>query len=95
VQFAIRAAWIYVLDVNRRPSRTVPFVSKATGLELGQGGIGAGVIDRGGKGSGAGGSRDSAVPAVFLRFLKEGGVPGDQVPRSEPDLVRGKLKVDR
>jgi carbamoyl-phosphate synthase large subunit len=37
VQFAIQgqgdAAW-YVLEVNPRASRTVPFVSKATGLPL-------------------------------------------------------------
>ena len=34
VQFAIQADDIYVLEVNPRASRTVPFVSKATGLPL-------------------------------------------------------------
>ncbi|HTT06177.1 MAG TPA: carbamoyl-phosphate synthase large subunit [Steroidobacteraceae bacterium] len=34
VQFAIQAGTIYVLEVNPRASRTVPFVSKATGLAL-------------------------------------------------------------
>jgi carbamoyl-phosphate synthase large subunit len=34
VQFAIQAGVIYVLEVNPRASRTVPFVSKATGLPL-------------------------------------------------------------
>src|SRR5207302_2062008 len=34
VQFAIRNDTIYVLDVNPRASRTVPFVSKAIGLPL-------------------------------------------------------------
>jgi carbamoyl-phosphate synthase large subunit len=34
VQFAIQAGIIYVLEVNPRASRTVPFVSKATGLPL-------------------------------------------------------------
>jgi carbamoyl-phosphate synthase large subunit len=34
VQFAIEANTIYVLEVNPRASRTVPFVSKATGLPL-------------------------------------------------------------
>ena len=34
VQFAIQASVIYVLEVNPRASRTVPFVSKATGLPL-------------------------------------------------------------
>lgn len=33
-QFAIQADDIYVLEVNPRASRTVPFVSKATGLAL-------------------------------------------------------------
>src|SRR5216684_1160624 len=34
VQFAIRQETIYVLEVNPRASRTVPFVSKAIGLPL-------------------------------------------------------------
>jgi carbamoyl-phosphate synthase large subunit len=34
VQFAIQAGLIYVLEVNPRASRTVPFVSKATGRPL-------------------------------------------------------------
>ncbi len=34
VQFAIRDGIVYVLEVNPRASRTVPFVSKATGVPL-------------------------------------------------------------
>ncbi|MCC8180738.1 MAG: carbamoyl-phosphate synthase large subunit, partial [Planctomycetes bacterium] len=34
VQFAVRGEEIYVLEVNPRASRTVPFVSKATGTPL-------------------------------------------------------------
>ena len=34
VQFAIQKDTVYVLEVNPRASRTVPFVSKATGLPL-------------------------------------------------------------
>jgi carbamoyl-phosphate synthase large subunit len=34
VQFAIQRSEVYVLEVNPRASRTVPFVSKATGLPL-------------------------------------------------------------
>jgi len=34
VQFAIQAGTVYVLEVNPRASRTVPFVSKATGMPL-------------------------------------------------------------
>lgn len=34
IQFAIKGSKIYVLEVNPRASRTVPFVSKATGIPL-------------------------------------------------------------
>ncbi|NLD69925.1 MAG: ATP-grasp domain-containing protein, partial [Limnobacter sp.] len=34
VQFAIQNGVVYVLEVNPRASRTVPYVSKATGLQL-------------------------------------------------------------
>jgi carbamoyl-phosphate synthase large subunit len=34
IQFAIRGEEIFVLEVNPRASRTVPFVSKATGIPL-------------------------------------------------------------
>ncbi|MCZ7678445.1 MAG: carbamoyl-phosphate synthase large subunit [Sandaracinaceae bacterium] len=34
VQFAIRGSAVYVLEVNPRASRTIPFVSKAIGLPL-------------------------------------------------------------
>ena len=34
VQFAIQDGDVYVLEVNPRASRTVPFVSKATGMQL-------------------------------------------------------------
>ncbi|MBI3917678.1 MAG: carbamoyl-phosphate synthase large subunit [Betaproteobacteria bacterium] len=34
VQFAIQESTVYVLEVNPRASRTVPFVSKATGVPL-------------------------------------------------------------
>jgi carbamoyl-phosphate synthase large subunit len=34
IQFAVKDGQVYVLEVNPRASRTVPFVSKATGLSL-------------------------------------------------------------
>jgi len=34
VQFAVRGRTVYILEVNPRASRTVPFVSKATGVEV-------------------------------------------------------------
>ncbi|MGO8903200.1 MAG: carbamoyl-phosphate synthase large subunit [Isosphaeraceae bacterium] len=36
IQFAVKEGEVYVLEVNPRASRTVPFVSKATGLNLAQ-----------------------------------------------------------
>ena len=34
IQFAIKDDTVYVLEVNPRASRTVPFVAKATGVPL-------------------------------------------------------------
>jgi len=34
VQFAVKGQTLYVLEVNPRASRTVPFISKATGVQL-------------------------------------------------------------
>jgi len=34
IQFAVRDGQVYVLEVNPRASRTIPFVSKATGIPL-------------------------------------------------------------
>ncbi len=42
VQFAIRGSAVYVIEVNPRASRTVPFVSKSVGVQLAQ--IGAKVM---------------------------------------------------
>jgi carbamoyl-phosphate synthase large subunit len=36
IQFAVKDGQVYVLEVNPRASRTVPFVSKATGMNLAQ-----------------------------------------------------------
>jgi carbamoyl-phosphate synthase large subunit len=36
IQFAVKDGDIYILEVNPRASRTVPFVSKATGLNMAQ-----------------------------------------------------------
>ncbi len=36
IQFAVKGGDVYVLEVNPRASRTVPFVSKATGLNMAQ-----------------------------------------------------------
>src|SRR5438045_9061717 len=34
VQFAVKGEYVYILEVNPRSSRTVPFVSKAIGVPL-------------------------------------------------------------
>ena len=34
VQFAVKDGEVYVLEVNPRASRTVPFVAKATGVPI-------------------------------------------------------------
>ena len=34
VQYAVKADVVYVLEVNPRASRTIPFVSKAIGVPL-------------------------------------------------------------
>ncbi|MEM7609434.1 MAG: carbamoyl-phosphate synthase large subunit, partial [Myxococcota bacterium] len=36
IQFAVRGSAVYVIEVNPRASRTVPFISKATGVPLAQ-----------------------------------------------------------
>ena len=51
VQFAVRDEDIYILEVNPRASRTVPFVSKATGRSLARAGalcmVGVGLAEQG------------------------------------------------
>ena len=43
IQFAIKDAVVYVIEANPRASRTVPFVSKATGVPLAK--LAARIID--------------------------------------------------
>ncbi|NLC35289.1 MAG: carbamoyl-phosphate synthase large subunit, partial [Alcaligenaceae bacterium] len=61
VQFAIQDGDVYVLEVNPRASRTVPFVSKATGLQLAK--IAARVMA--GSSLEAQGVKDEIVPDYF------------------------------
>ena len=41
VQYAVKDGKVYVLEVNPRASRTVPYVSKATGVPLPKIAVGA------------------------------------------------------
>ncbi|MGH8199292.1 MAG: carbamoyl-phosphate synthase large subunit, partial [Steroidobacteraceae bacterium] len=80
IQYAIQNGVIYVLEVNPRASRTVPFVSKATGLPLAK--IGARVMT-GRK------LRDQAVTAGReppYYSVKEAVFPFVKFPESDPIL---------
>ena len=79
IQFAIQNGIIYVLEVNPRASRTVPFVSKATGLPLAK--IAARVHDRH---EAARSGRDRGSRAAVL-FGEGSGVSFHEVPRIRPD----------
>ncbi len=79
IQFAIQNGIIYILEVNPRASRTVPFVSKADEHPAGEGGRA-----RDGRPQARGAGRDSRARAAVL--LGEGsGVPVQQVPRVRSD----------
>ena len=79
VQFAIQHGAINILEVNPRASRTVPFVSKATGLQLAK--IAARVMT--GRKLKQLGLLEQRVPALLLG--EGGGIPLHQVPGSRPD----------
>ncbi|MBZ5638023.1 MAG: carbamoyl-phosphate synthase large subunit [Acidobacteriia bacterium] len=80
VQYAIRDGVVYVLEVNPRASRTVPFVSKATGLPLAR--IAAKVM--------VGRTLDelglTAEPGVRGTFVKESVFPFVKFPGEDPVL---------
>ena len=105
VQFAIQNGTVYVLEVNPRASRTVPFVSKATGVPLAK--IAARVMT-GRKLARAGRARASAcrsyysVKEAVFPFVKFPGGrsdprPGDEIHRRGhghgPHLRRGLCQV--
>ncbi|HLI81184.1 MAG TPA: carbamoyl-phosphate synthase large subunit, partial [Candidatus Binataceae bacterium] len=80
VQFAIQNGVIYVLEVNPRASRTVPFVSKATGLPLAK--IAAQVMT--GRKLSELGALTEQVPAYFS--VKEAVFPFVKFPEADPIL---------
>ncbi len=79
-QFAIQDGTIYVLEVNPRASRTVPFVSKATGLPLAK--IAARCMS--GRGLDAQGVGGEVVPRFFS--VKEAVFPFIKFPGVDPLL---------
>ncbi len=80
VQYAIQSGIVYVLEVNPRASRTVPFVSKATGVPLAQ--IAARVmVGRTLRELGF-----VEEPRLDGRFVKESVFPFSRFPREDPLL---------
>ena len=80
VQFAIQNGIVYVLEVNPRASRTVPFVSKATGRPLAK--IAARVMT--GRTLRELGALEERVPAYYS--VKEAVFPFNKFPESDPIL---------
>ena len=81
VQFAIQDGTVYVLEVNPRASRTVPFVSKATGRAAGQ--------DRRARAWPGASSRSSGVLAERVPpyySVKEAVFPFMKFPEADPIL---------
>jgi carbamoyl-phosphate synthase large subunit len=80
VQFAVQNGIVYVLEVNPRASRTVPFVSKATGVALAK--VAARVMT-GRKLAEIGATRER-IPGYFS--VKEAVFPFNKFPESDPIL---------
>jgi len=80
VQFAIQNGIVYVLEVNPRASRTVPFVSKATGVQLAK----AGARAMTGRTLAELGLTRERVPGFFS--VKEAVFPFAKFPDSDPIL---------
>ncbi len=80
VQFAIKDDVVYVLEVNPRASRTVPFVSKATGVPLAK--IAARVM----AGQTLAEIGFTEQPRVDGFFVKEAVLPFERFPGADPTL---------
>jgi carbamoyl-phosphate synthase large subunit len=80
IQFAIQSGVIYILEVNPRASRTVPFVSKATGIPLAK--VAARVMT--GKSLKAQGRTEERIPPYYS--VKEAVFPFVKFPEADPIL---------
>jgi carbamoyl-phosphate synthase large subunit len=80
IQFAIQGGVVYILEVNPRASRTVPFVSKATGVPLAK--VAARAMT--GKTLKAQGYTEERIPAYFS--VKEAVFPFGKFPEADPIL---------
>ena len=81
VQYAIQNGTVYVLEVNPRASRTVPYVSKATGVPLPKIAVGLMLGKKLGDFAYLTGGRVSGVLPGAAGFREVPGVPLQQVPR--------------
>jgi len=80
IQFAIQSGVIYILEVNPRASRSVPFVSKATGIALAK--VAARVMT--GKTLKAQGATVERIPSYYS--VKESVFPFIKFPEADPIL---------
>ncbi len=80
IQFAIQSGVIYILEVNPRASRTVPFVSKATGVPLAK--VAARVMT--GRSLASQGRTVERIPPYFS--VKEAVFPFAKFPEADPIL---------
>ena len=80
IQFAIQNGTIYVLEVNPRASRTVPFVGKATGVQIAK--LAARVMT--GRTLRQMGALEERVPPYFS--VKEAVFPFNKFPEADPIL---------
>jgi len=86
VQYAIKDGQVYVLEVNPRASRTVPYVSKATGVALPKIAVGLMLGQRLRDFAHLTGGRTSGVLPAPLFFVKSPVFPFNKFPGVDPAL---------
>jgi carbamoyl-phosphate synthase large subunit len=86
VQYAIKDGQVYVLEVNPRASRTVPYVSKATGVPLPKIAVGLMLGKKLADFSGMTGGQVSGVLPVPQCFVKSPVFPFGKFPGVDPAL---------
>ena len=86
IQYAIKDGKVYVLEVNPRASRTVPYVSKATGVPLPKIAVGLMLGKKIGDFAGLTGGVTSGVLPVPQFFVKSPVFPFNKFPGVDPAL---------
>ena len=86
VQYAIKDGTVYVLEVNPRASRTVPYVSKATGVPLPKIAVGLMLGKKLEDFAGLTGGQTSGVLSVTQCFVKSPVFPFAKFPGVDPAL---------